>query len=82
MTLQLTAQRDSLKLVQDLLEQLGVRVAFGKGYHDPAHTDLNVSADLEQLQTNGVALRLGHGRAFQSQTPQVLHQHIGKRGEI
>ena len=45
----LTEQRDALKLMQDVLEQLGVRVAFGKGHHDPAHTDPNVRADLEQL---------------------------------
>ena len=66
------AQRYSLKLPHNLPEQIRVRVTFGKGDVDPAHTDADLRTDLEQLQANGVTLRLGHGSTVQRQAPQCL----------
>ena len=76
---ELTAQRYSLQLLHNLPEQFGMRITFREGYPDPTDTEPDVCTDLEQLQTNGIALRLGHGGTLQPQTPQRLHQHIGER---
>ena len=58
----LAAQRYLLQPLHDLPEQLGIRITFGKGDPDPADTDPDLCTNLEQLQANGVALSLGHGR--------------------
>ena len=42
-----------MQLLHDLPEQLSIRVAFRKGDPDPADTDPDVRADLEQLQAHG-----------------------------
>ena len=68
--------------MQDLPEQIGMRVTVGKSNSDPAYTDPDLCTDLEQLQENGVTLGLGHGSAVETQTPQGLHQHISERGKI
>jgi hypothetical protein len=75
---ELTAQRYALQSLHNLPEQLGIRITFRKGDPYAAYTDPDVCANLEQLQANGIALRPGQGRTFQSQTPQGLHQHIGE----
>ena len=74
----LAAQRDPLELIEDLLEKLGVGIAFRKGKPDFSHTDFDLSTDLEQLQANRSALSLGQLGPFQSQTSQRLDHHIGK----
>jgi len=49
---------------------------------DAAHADADDGADLEQLQPDGIDLRLGPLGAFQAQPAQRLHQRVGQCGEV
>ncbi len=75
----LTAAGDLLKARKHLLEQAQVRIALGKRDPHLAHGDFNLGADLEQLEPNRIALRLGQLGPFKSPTTQGLHQDISER---
>ena len=50
----------------------------GKRQPHLARGDADHGGDLEQLEADGGALRLGHGRAGQAHLPHGVHQHVGK----
>ncbi len=50
----------------------------GKRQPHLARGDADHGGDLEQLEADGGALRLGHGRAGQAHLPHGVHQHAGK----
>jgi hypothetical protein len=49
--------------------------------YDPAHAHAYDSADLEQLETDGIDLRLRPLGPFQSQAPQGFDQRVGNNAE-
>lgn len=68
------------------VEGVGVEILPGIGgahlKQDAAHADANDDADLEQLETDGIDLRLGPFGTLQSQAAQGLDQRVGKCGEV
>ncbi len=48
----------------------------GKRQPHLARGDADHGGDLEQLEADGGALRLGHGRAGQAHLPHGVHQHV------
>ena len=51
----------------------------GKRQPHLARGDADHGGDLEQLEADGGALRLGHGRAGQAHLPHGVHQHGRQR---
>ena len=60
--------------------RIGVLEGVDGGKRQPhlARGDADHGGDLEQLEADGGALRLGHGRAGQAHLPHGVHQHVGK----
>ena len=67
-----------LQFVQDLLKDIGIRIALGKRKPDFSNTETQLHTHLEQLQANRGDLRFGQLGSLQSQTPESLNQHIGE----
>src|SRR5205085_9830534 len=76
------AQRKALKVGVDLGKGIRIRVTLCHAEPNPAHGDLNLRADLQQLQPNRIALGAGQSRSVQSEPAQILHQDVGHRGEV
>lgn len=57
-----------LNAAEHLDEQILRREALGDGDPDPAHTDADLGAELEQKRANGAALSLGQFRLLESKT--------------
>src|SRR6266567_3424567 len=76
----------SLRSTAQSMEGVGVDVLpwIGAAHleQDAAHADADDGADLEQLEADGVYLRLGPFRSLQGQAAQSFDQGIGQRGEV
>src|SRR5438874_11303233 len=57
-------------------------IVGGHGYPDLTHHHADVSADLQQLGTNGGSCASANSAAFQSQSQQPADQHISRCREI
>src|SRR5215831_12985658 len=76
------ASWNGLQIIECLFESLLVRIACGKVEPDTTDCDFDLRADFQQLQSNRRALCVFQFRAFQSQTSQGVHQHVGDRRAI
>ena len=65
-----------------LSEDTPVRIAAGDRDPDLARRDAHLSADAEQLGTDGLALCPRPGCARKREPAKGTHQHIGGRREI
>ena len=79
---QSAVQRDLLKIVECLVEGFLVRVAGAHPNPNAPERDMNLGADFQYLQPNCRALRRLQLGAFQTQSPQVMHQDVGDRREV
>ena len=60
-------------------KQCGAGITCGQRYPNLAHRHPDLRADLEQLQSDGAALRLFQFGARECDAPQRLQQDIGNR---
>src|SRR5215213_4439291 len=58
-----------------------IRTGRGHGDMDPAHTDPDQRADLQQFQPDTAATGPGELSEGQANPAQRAEQHVGKRGE-
>lgn len=70
------------EIVVDLREHAAVRIAFGQRYPDFADCDSHLSADLQELQADRVALSRFQFRAPQTVLPQRDQQQIRHRRKV
>src|SRR5262245_19358072 len=72
----LTAQWQSTKIRQHETEYFGIGISASHTDPDAPHGYLYLSADFEQLQTDGAALGMRQLGALQPKAPKRMHQHI------
>src|SRR5262249_14329537 len=72
----LTAKRDRLEIADDMGKDMEVGIGSSQRDPDVSNGDANLGTDLEQLQTDRLALRPGQISILQAKTPQRMHKHV------
>ena len=57
---------------QHRCQEISVGISAGQGNQNTAYGDSDLSTDLEQFQSNGIALGPSHGGTLESQPPQLV----------
>ena len=67
----------SLQVVKRLGKDALIGISAGQRNQNTAYGDSDLSTDLEQFQSNGIALGSSHAGALESQAAQLMDQQIG-----